>query len=153
MIASRVSRRAAAIVSVSLVAAGTAAAAAGGVLPNPLSSDPAPVVVETTEPTESTETTISTDSTLPEIVEVPGLADEVAVEAMHDLCETWFEGDVLEIPTEVQAAADEQAMTVDDYCALVHDAHESYEDESDDDSDESEDESEDSSTEDESEDD
>lgn len=141
MRATRITRRATAMVAITLLAAGTAAAAAGGALdslPGPFHKDSAEVKPETTE--DSVDDTDATDDTTDGItLDSPTFAPE-----LHGLCEAWTNGATKDATdpafTTLADAAAAAGQTIDEFCVVVQAAHESEsedEDESVEDEDES----------------
>ena len=153
MIATRITRRAATIVAVTLLAAGTAAAASGAL---PAFSDtdppadvafvPASTVVEstTTEASEVVVTTTTAETTATSDVETDGDATDDVAElpvaepdaTVHDpknannfgKCTAWTHGAKKKLTNpafaELQTAADDGTVSVDEYCAATIAAHE-----------------------------
>jgi len=164
MFATRITRRAAAVVAVTLMAAGTAAAAAGGALPDVFSTDDPSIAAETSlvdttldddsddatdDATETTDVDVTDDSVL------DSLGPDAAGEAAHGLCESYERGNNddrgsdnrndraddnpsnTNPPTlNLEQAAADAGVTVDEYCTAVLAAHEA-EDEADEEGDDS----------------
>jgi hypothetical protein len=150
MTSTRMTRRALSIVAITLLAAGTAAAAAGGALPM-FEDDSNELVLEggdTSVLDEGSDTTVaddeSSDSSVPERENHNGSVDHFGK------CTAWTHGSAKDATNpsrvELQVAADAAGLSIDDYCATVL-AAKGAEDESDDDEadDESKDEADDES--------
>ena len=138
MRATRITRRATAMVAITLLAAGTAAAAAGGALdslPGPFHKDSAEVKPETTE--DSVDDTDATDDTTDGItLDSPTFAPE-----LHGLCEAWTNGATKDATdpafTTLADAAAVAGQTIDEFCVVVQAAHESESESESEDEDES----------------
>ena len=138
MIATRITRRAATIVAITLLAAGTAAAGAGGGLPSAFNAPDSEVVGDPTTTGAESTTTAETTPTLE--VEDEGESDVLLIVVTDELpssttlhdpetadhygkCTAWTNGAEKKITNpsfaELQVAADEGAVSVDEYCAAT----------------------------------
>jgi len=130
MTARRITGRAATMATITVLFAGAAAAAAGGVLPSPFSDSTAGITtLDSTDPsvTDPTSTDPATSGPLvtdPVGSEVPGTEVDTtsSLPEAYGLCTAWHAGhEKKDNPgfAKLQHAADEANGTVDDYCDQV----------------------------------
>ena len=128
MISRRITGRAAAMATITVLFAGAAAAAAGGVLPGPFSATSATEATATTGsgPTSSDPTTSGSDVTDPSSTGVAGTDGSGTTSPLpeaHGLCTAWNAGHAKKADnpafSKLQHAADEMHATIDDYCTQV----------------------------------
>lgn len=131
MTARRITGRAAAMATITVLFAGAAAAAAGGVLPSPFADGPVDTIsagsepdVTGTDPATSGPDTSGPDITDPATSDVPGTdgATTTLPEA-YGLCTAWRAGHEKKADnpafSKLQHAADEHGGTVEEFCDQV----------------------------------
>ena len=131
MFAGRITRRATAMVAITLLAAGTAAAAAGGALthiPSPFSGSHHAAEVLGIDTTTSDVSTSIDPSTTTDGTDHSAEGPDAADEAAFGLCQAWTNGGDKKADNPAFSALDDAATanteSVDEYCADVHTAHE-----------------------------
>ena len=119
MFAGRITRRATAMIAITLLAAGGAAAAAAGVdLPNPFSSDSTAEVRPNSDTTDDNSIVDTTDVDSSDLISLDSVSPE-----LHDLCEAWAKDANQDASdpafADLAAAAEQDGLSIDDYCAAV----------------------------------
>ena len=145
MFATRITRKAFTIVAITLLAAGTAAAAAGGALPMFVDEEPAVIVdnggsgkldaaEDVNDPTESEDST-DVETTMPPTSDAV-VENNIGGVDVHGKCTAWTSGATKDATNpsfaELQVAADAAGVTIDEYCATFVATADDSDDESDD---------------------
>ena len=136
MLAGRITRRATAMIAITLLAAGGAAAAAAGVdLPSPFSSAVTAEVLSNSDTTDDNSIVDTTDVDSSNLISLDGDSDSPE---LHDLCEAWAKdaNQDANAPAfaDLAAAAEQATQSIDDFCAAVSNDDDDSDDSDDDNS-------------------